>query len=132
MIFSSLVIALLLLADPSTSSCGDCNVYVERVATLSDTTLNVGSTWNIVITEQFARASDYCYYDYDAPSNRSYYTAPDLDWKIEGTSISLRQKEDTLYIEALSTGTSRLFLSASSVSSNDPNVVNQHLSILVK
>ncbi|MCR9132524.1 MAG: hypothetical protein NXI08_08120 [bacterium] len=132
MCFTGLILAFILLADPGSSTCGTCDINIVRAGALPDTTLTLGSTWEIIVTERFAKSSDNCFYadDRDIASNR--YNAPDLFWKIEGSSVTLQQINDTLYVEALNSGASNIFISTSSKSSIDPNVVNQHLTISVK
>ncbi len=126
------VIALILLSDPGSSSCGRCDIIVKRTGNLPDTTLSTGTTWNIVLSERFAATIDNCYYDYDYEVHNNRFTPVELNWKLEGTSISLQQQSDTLTITALAPGKTNLFLSATGNERNDPNVVNQHLTIMVK
>lgn len=132
LLLTGFVLAIILLADPGSSSCGRCDVFVTRTGTLPDTTLTSGSTWEIIISDRFAVEYNQCYYDYNYDVNDSGYSTVDLTWKLDGSTISLQQIRDTLTITALAPGQTKLFLSATGYEQNDPNVVNQHINITVK
>lgn len=122
--YFSVVLALLFLGDPSSTTCSSCDTYTTRVGVLPDTTLAVNEVWKVNVKERLFRSRSDCDEGFD-------YFSPRISYEIENKILTLDQRGDTLYINPLKTGKTTLFLSVSGSGSIDPDILNQHLLISV-
>lgn len=122
--YFSVVLALLFLSDPSSTTCSSCDEYTTRVGVLPDTTLSVNEVWKVNVKKELFRSNSDCDSGFD-------YFSPRISYEIENKILTVEQQGDTLYINPLKTGKTMLFLSVSESGSIDPDILNQHLIISV-
>ena len=121
----SIMLTFLFLSDPSSTSCGGCDTFIRRTGILPDTTLSKNVVWKINVKEELFSLSS------DCDEGFTYYS-PKVSYELEKQIITIFQNGDTLYINPIQTGSTSLFLSASTSQSIDPDIINQHLTISVQ
>lgn len=125
--FSLLTFFFLLLSDPEGSgSCGGCNSYLSEVGVLPDTTLTIGSTWEVVIIERLWEENESCEMGYYGPNT------PQVTAYTSNSNIEVIQQNSLLLFKAKKQGTTDITLVAGVSGDIEPEILSQTIQVTVK